>query len=815
MRMKSFFANSLEYDMSWLTVLTLTVCLLPFGHTMAEPRQLTMDDGLPSNTINIIKQDRRGFIWIGTDHGLSRYDGNQLITYSSADQVIEHKVIDITLADDGDLYILSPQGVSRFSFATETFDEAEKADSILKAWPGRATNTLRMSDGSQWKATEDRGLLLMRNDGEEEPMRARQELHIHLLFELSVHQLLLGCDDGLWIFDTVQRSYSRYCNQQFVTTVERDKEGGLWIGTMHDGISYMPPQHADADKAASVQSPVFITLLEIENHPIPVGNWHLPKALSVIDKLDLYNDDDMFCLSFASLSYCAPEKNMYAYMLEGYDKNWNYVGHDHKATYTSLPAGKYTFRVKATNSSGVWSDNEARLNIEIHPPFWLTIYAKIFYVLVFIGLIALFIRFLLLMVERRHRKEMHLLSEAKEQEVRDARIEFFTMIAHEIRTPVSLIIGPLENLLNRERPQDSPFWKQDAEDLKVIDRNARRLLELVNQLLDFRKVEQQKISLDLAPHNMSELMRSVASNFAPAFKRRGVKLTVDYPDENFTAVIDREAVVKVISNLLSNAGKYAKDSVSMGCKMLADGKNFCIEVTDNGNGISEADQQHLFEAFFQARNKKAGTGIGLNIVKRIVEAHHGQVTVESHLGTGTKFRVVMPLAQEYSGEKAVTARETAMPATTGDKQEPGQAPADAVEKKPVMMIVDDNEEMLTFLVTTFMDRYEVISAHDGTETLKMLEDTLIVKDGRTPSSTVDVIISDWMMTQMDGPELCSRMRQNAATRHIPFILLTAKTDSQSKVQAMQAGVDAFIEKPFAVKYLEACILNLLNRRFKQ
>jgi signal transduction histidine kinase/CheY-like chemotaxis protein len=516
-------------------------------------------------------------------------------------------------------------------------------------------------------------------------------------------------------------------------------------------------------------------------------------------------------------------------MLEGFDKQWHYVGHDHKATYTNLPLGTYTFRVRATNNDGVWSDHEARLKVVVHPPLWWSLPARIAYVVLAVLLLWLALRLFLGRAERRHKKEMALLNETKEEEARNARMEFFTTIAHEIRTPVSLIIGPLEQLKSlqwNDVKNITPALSTLNSQLKVIDRNAHRLLELVNLLLDFRKVEQGRQKVQMAVLKVAPLLQAVADNFEPSVRQKGMDFKLTLPDERLTVVADREALVKLLSNLLSNAVKYTHDRVELACQVEADGHHYSISVSDNGRGISESDMRHVFDPFFQAKGSKPGTGIGLSIVKSIAQAHGGQVSVSSQVGQGTTFRVVLPISQEVANEIETASSpriagatgNTGQSSATGKSGSEGESGATAAPgapapvEKPTLLVVDDNEEMLTFLVTTFMDHYEVLPAHDGTEALKLLEESLVAKDG-TPTSTISVVVSDWMMQQMDGPELCSRMRQNHATRHIPFVLLTAKTDSLSKVQAMEAGVDAFIEKPFPVKYLEACISNLL-RRFK-
>ena len=568
-------------------------------------------------------------------------------------------------------------------------------------------------------------------------------------------------------------------------------------------------------KANHVMPPVYITSLSILNQEEQSAEG-LPLDLTLTKEITIgYGDSKMVSLSFASLSYCSPEKIEYAYMLEGFDRDWNYVDNQNRATYTNLPAGTYTFRVKATNNDGVWSTNEATLKIVVQPPFWWSWYAKIFYLLLLGGIIWQYVHFRLRREEHRHQREMQRLNEEKEKEVREARLNFFTMIAHEIRTPVSLIIGPLEKLKNlkieklKEAPEFFTLHSSLFTSIEVIDRNAHRLLELVNQLLDFRKVEQLMLVMHFAPQNIHELIRSVSERFAPTFEQGGKQFTVTYPDERFTAIIDKEAVIKVISNLLTNANKYTKDDVRLSCIVEPDGEHFRIEVSDNGIGIKAEDQHRIFEPFFQAEGNKPGTGIGLNIVKNIVDQHHGEISVVSEVGKGSTFTVVLPVNQEETvskNEEGGTRNENTSVADTslqGNLFPPSSflLPRENSSQKQTMLIVEDSDDMREFLENNFREQYEVITAGDGIEALDQLE-----------KHEVNIIISDWMMPRMDGVELCRRVRSNQLTSHIPFVMLTAKTDDDSKVEGMDVGADTYIEKPFSVQYLEACIRNILQIR---
>ncbi len=734
--------------------------------------------GSTGATIIDIDEDRQGRLWLSAQGtGLWRYDTatQQLRQYlhdEGHDHSLPNNQVNCTMVDqEGRLWIGTLGGLCRYDATGDRFEH------IRLDVPSQNIMGIIEDNGALWLSTE-RGIVKY------EPKQAATTADKGTSRPTQGEDVLrLTRFDGL-------------ASEQFQPNAGlKASDGRIYLGSTSGLCSFFPYRI----KANSVMPPVYITTMSLLNHEAhtPEG---LPRDLSLTTELALeYSDARMLTLSFAALSYCSPEKNQYAYRLEGFDRNWNYVGNQNRATYTNLSAGTYEFRVKATNNDGVWSASEARLRIVVHPPFWWSWYAKTLYLTLIGAAIWYYVRVRLRQAERQHQQEIERLSATKEQEAREARLNFFTMIAHEIRTPVSLIIGPLEKLMKQGAPSD---------DLRIIDRNAHRLLELVNQLLDFRKVEQQSLTVRFAPQNIYELMRSVSERFAPTFEQGGRQLDIDYPDERFTAMIDSEAITKVISNLLTNANKYTRDWVRLSCTVDPDDRHFRIEVADNGAGISEADRSHIFEPFFQAQNNKPGTGIGLNIVKNIVDQHHGAISVASEVGRGSVFTVVLPIRQEVIGEAETAAKtaearpqgpETAaagLPATAGQP-----APPSAAAPRPLMLIVDDSDDMVGFLSANFSEKYDVATAADGIEAL----DTLARRQ-------VSIIISDWMMPRMDGAELCRRVRRNPQTSHIPFVMLTAKTDDDSKVAGMDVGADIYIEKPFSISYLEACIRNTLDMR---
>ena len=761
--------------------------------------QTSSVNSLDNSSSYAIHLDRHGRIWVATMEGLNLYDKQHdaFVRIGKTHAI----TIDIDEDKEGNLWLASQgEGLWLYNSKSRKLKNYRAADGDDTTLPDNQVNCCMIDQsGKMWIGTFA-GLCVY--DKQHDNFR-RITLDVPSQNILSVIEdngaLWIATDRGIVKYvpeEGVQRFtlHDGLVSEQFQpNSGMKATDGRVYLGTTSGFNSFYPYQI----KANSVMPPVYVTSLEILNCEECNADG-LPIDLTLTKQITIgYGDSKMVTLSFASLSYCSPEKIQYAYMLEGFDRDWNYVGNQNRATYTNLPAGTYTFRVKATNNDGIWSDNEAELKIIVHPPFWWSWYAKLLYLVLMVMAVYYYVQLRLKRAERQHQRELQLLNEQKEKEVREARLNFFTMIAHEIRTPVSLIIGPLEKLMKQGAP---------TADLKVIDRNAHRLLELVNQLLDFRKVEQQSLVMHFDPHNIYQLIVSVSERFAPTFEQNGKQFTVIYPDEHFTAIVDKEAIIKTVSNLLANANKYTKDQVQLMCSEDPDGEHFRISVSDNGVGIREDDRQRIFQPFFQAEGNKPGTGIGLNIVKNIVTQHHGDISVESELGVGSTFTIVLPVSQTEI--EAVAPENTSEPTAIDDHTAPAQSSnttinyqQSTVNNQQSMLIVDDSEDMRQFLESSFSDKYAILTAGDGIEALHLLQ-----------QHQISIIISDWMMPRMDGAEFCCRVRQNPLTSHIPFVMLTAKTDDDSKVEGMDVGADTYIEKPFSVQYLEACIRNILQIR---
>lgn len=791
--------HALCFDGSDLWIGTYSQGILVYNTATGAIRRYTASDGksaLTDNSSYAIFRDRNANIWVATMNSINLFDrkSNSFKTARS----IGAMCADIKQDAHGNIWFATQgKGLLRYNpnsgkwtdFRYSPRRGAIPHDHVNCIDIGANNNILIATDGGPAKYAASANRF--------EPM--------NIPLPNQVVRGIVEYQDAVWLttaaglvrhvkggVTTVFTSDDGIADNQFTNnSVLLTSRGKLYLGSVGGYTAFYPH-----DIRSNCNKPqLAFTGMDIINSPVSVGDRQLPGSLNGTDGVTLMPDDYIVSFSFASLSYANPLKNQLIYKLEGFDNQWINAGPDCKATYTNLPPGSYTLRVRGSNDDNVWNEEGIALSVKVLPPWYLALPMKIFYLLIALAAVFASVRYLLYRNNRLHRRELARISQNKEKEVFQAKLEFFTIVAHEIRTPLSLITGPLERIMK----QENALPQTVRDNLNVINRNSQRLLVLVNQLLDFKKVEQKGVVVNFEPVNISLLMTSVAERFEPSLSQQGIRLTVDYPPENFTAEIDAEAVTKLLSNLLNNARKFTSSQVTLSCTPGTD--TFCLSVSDNGVGISRENINKIFSPFFQVTDRQSnhsgGTGLGLSIVKSVVEAHGGTVTVDSNLGHGSTFTATLPVVQPN--------RKTAKPDTSADTQT-GTAPflqhhAANGTNRPVMLIVDDNEEMLHFIAGNFDMSYDVVTATDGRDALDKLQ-----------NYDVSIIVSDWMMPVMDGAQLCDAVRRDSRYSHIPFIMLTAKTDNFSKIEGFRCGADAYIEKPFSVEYLETRIRNLVEMR---
>lgn len=745
---------------------------------------------IDNKSVYSIHKDCSGNIWIGTMSGICRYNREK----DNFSRLMHTSETIHDIEEDNKFLWFCSTGKELIRFDKE---ENKWKTFVLKNISSYC-NCISINDSiSLWLGTPN-GLYLFNQNTEETVLIDNNRLNKNIKSIMSIGDILwITTDSGLMKLNKKSHEIDLFTSdyglqsENFNTgSILKDSNGLIYIGSNNGFNVFNPKELCKTKKTAKIS---LIDLI-VNNHKIAINDKDgiLKKDLDNTETLYLNYNENIFSIIFSELTYSVTDIK-YAYMLQGFDKEWNYAETNNKATYTNISPGKYIFKVRTYDENNKLNNNEASINIVIRPPFYLSIPFKILYIAIFFGFIAAVIMVILKRKEKKHNIEIEKINQNKEKEIQEAKINFFTTIAHEIRTPVSLIIGPIEKVMQERRDMDTELKK----DLQVIDRNSQRLLCLVNQLLDFRKVEQKDLHLNMSRENISAIVSDVCDRFIPTLNQKGIRLNINIPAGPVMCDIDKEAFTKVISNLFTNANKYTRDLISVSVEENKSAQSVTIRVTDNGIGIKKEETDKIFKPFYQSAENKPGTGIGLSIVDKIVKAHKGSVKVESEYNNGASFIINIPTAQAQY-------RETDLPADIIPEDIVPETKEQSVGNKlPFILIADDNEDMTSFLEDSLKGKFNIITANNGKQALDILHE-----------QEISLIVSDWMMPEMNGIELCKAVRDDIVISHIPFILLTAKTDNVSKTDGMNCGVDAYIEKPFSIRYLEACINNLLDIRFQ-
>ncbi|MDH6342103.1 signal transduction histidine kinase/ligand-binding sensor domain-containing protein/DNA-binding response OmpR family regulator [Parabacteroides sp. PFB2-12] len=580
----------------------------------------------------------------------------------------------------------------------------------------------------------------------------------------------------------------------------KTKDGKLIFGTRSGWLTFDPKA---ISKSAFIP-PVAFTRLQINNEEIRPGRSKiLEQVLDEIPRLTLSHKENILTIQYAALDMKAPENIRYAYIMEGFDNEWTLADKQRMVTYTNLPKGDYVFKVRSTNNDGVWVENDRGLPITILPSFWETPWAYALYVLLILGIIFVAVYILFTIYRLKHEVSV-------EQQVSDIKLRFFTNISHELRTPLTLIAGPVEHIL-----QNDTLAPETREQLQLVEKNTDRMLRLVNQILDFRKIQNKKMKMKVEQIELESFIRTIMDNFEALATEHQIDFIFESEKKALYLWADADHLEKIIFNLLSNAFKYTPVGKMIRVYVLENEKHISIGVQDQGIGIAANKKESLFVRFENLVDRnlfnQSSSGIGLSLVKELVEMHGATISVDSILDEGSTFEVAFLKGKEhYDASVEFILKDSLLSDTekeTGNTSEPnntspaGNQEADA--SRGVMLLVEDNGELRTFLRTIFASSFRIAEAKNGKEGLE-----------KALSLLPDIIISDVMMPDKDGLELTRELRENLTTSHIPIILLTAKTTLESKLEGMEYGANDYITKPFSSTYLKARVDNLLVQHKK-
>ena len=801
---------------------------------------------LYSNRILTLDEDSEGLIWIGTyNSGLHSFNPiTKTFTYYNSGFFLENGLANIEIrkvfVDSNDriwigtaigLFKIEKQGNGELSVISmqrempEKFNNHNSSDNILSIFESK--------DGSIWIGTKGAGIC--KYDPLSNTFIWYNEANG--LIEENINSITQSLDGNIWLagnlgitkLNVIENSFTNYTsndgllsNDYNINSAFRDKEGVLYFGNFQ-GIDYFNPSDIIINK--NVPS-LYLTDFKLFNESVTPNEDKSPlkKVISKTDKLTLNSKQSVFTIEYSSINYTRPEKNEYAYYLEGYEDSWNYVGKKRSATYTNLDPGDYTFKLKAANNDGIWSESSLNLRIAILPPWWKTVWAILSYVF----LLLLGIYFLNKITQSRIKDKQLVTNERNnrllEKELNEKKLQFFTNISHEFRTPLSLIIGPLEDIIKND---SSSLTERIKNKHNTIHKNTNRLYRLINELLDFRKLELDKVRIKVRELNLAVFTKNVTSHFKEEAFIRNIHLSVDTDIQDISVWADESMLEKIIFNILSNAFKVTPEggaiTIDLSSKEdlvnlpLANDKEKIkaieIAISDTGPGLKEEQIKKIFERFYRVDNLNkgyyGGTGIGLEVVQSFVKLHKGKIKVKSELGTGTTFTIVLPLSNEYYSEnerltetvKDLVKEEEAFLIPETSKNIGKEIKEKQNVTSHTLLIVEDNTELRNYLKTELKSQYKILLAKNGKEGLQLAKEFL-----------PDIIMTDVIMPEMDGFMFCKHIKSDIKTSHIPLLMLTAKTTIDNRKEGIEKGADAYMVKPFDMGLLKLRLSQLITSR---
>ncbi|ADY52364.1 histidine kinase [Pseudopedobacter saltans DSM 12145] len=732
---------------------------------------------LSSDEITTLEEDSKGRIWIGTTNGVNiLYPDQMLFETFMGDKLSNDVVTSIVEDKKGRIWVATRDGLNLYNDKSKKFAVYKDQKNIIK---GIVYGITCDDDGNIW-------LSLSRN-----LLKFNPDKNLFQLFDIK---------DGLQ-------------NNQFnLSAVSKTSDGMLLFGGIN-GLTYFYPKDVTPKK---MKLDLTFTGMEVLNRPVFVGDAHdiLNQHIDKQETLKLNHDHKQFTISFNTFNYISPNKIKYLYQLEGFDHEWQEVTAITKVTYTNLKAGNYIFKVKAVGPLGE-SSKERTLKIKILPPWWKSNWFFLIITACCIGGIYAAYSIVSERMRTLHQLKMERLQreyttnklnlERMEREKMDSinkmKTDFFTNISHEFRTPLTLMIAPLEELMANKLSERTTKKYHE-----LILLNTKRLLNLVDQLLEFRKTEAGTRKLKLAKGDIVSFIHDVYSSFVVLSEKNGIKYSFKSTESRLPISFDKDAIEKICFNLLSNAFKYTPKGGVIEINLSKNAQEIQITVSDTGIGIDINEQQSVFNRFYQVDNQEMnlGSGVGLAFTKKLVELHGGYIELNSKKGEGAVFAVNIPIVDSDTVD-SYSAEEFSLVVENTVDQEDIELDGDLEteqrqEQKEKLLVVDDNYEIVDFL-SSHLNKYQVAVAYNGKQALDILE-----------NDSFDLIISDVMMPEIDGIQLCKKIKQNINTCHIPVILLTAKNETQHQIKGLEAGADDYVTKPFSMSLLTAKVQSILKSR---
>lgn len=770
------------------------------------------DRVLSSDKVLSLYDDTFGNLWVGTKGGGVNVIPLNLINQGyTAFNVLRHSESDSTSIGHNDIYCITQDSKGTFWIGT-----------------GLGLSMLKV-DKESLSAQIASGHPVFKTYTEEDGLPGNMTFGIQ---EDKNHNLWISTINGLAMFNPEQGTFKKYISSdgtqgtEFHSNASFKMENGnlIWGGT--NGLTFFNPEMITTNPYPA--QPI-ISQLRVQNQlALPnrsiAGKNILLTDISLTKEITLAHKHKEFTIEFSSMHFANISNVKYSYRLLGFNDEWHTVGNGiNSATYTNLKEGNYTFQVKATNNDGVWTDQIAELQIKIRPPFWRSRIFFVLYTLIIIALLFLFRRYSLIAISEKNKMQIERLERKNLMENTEAKMRFFTNISHEIRSPLSLISNPLQEVIEK-----GDIDETSKNSLKLVSKNVSRLLDLTNQLLQLRRIDKGGIEPSFEEIEIGPFIQGINSYFVQKADQKNIKLNFRNELEPHQQIwIDKEMITTSVYNILSNAMKFTpnnghidilldKEAPSTEKKKLwrAGKMNFnpkewiAISIIDSGMGIPEEELQKIFIRFYQAQHQEsvesAGSGIGLSIVKEYTEMHMGVVDASSKMNEGTKITLFLPLGNEHipAGLQPMQ-KEQSVVSKTPEKDNEAIIDTDITnsDELPFLLVIDDDVDMTSYLKQTLSTEYSVIVANNGKDGLEKAFET-----------QPDLIITDVMMPEMDGNMLCINIKNKLETSHIPVIMLTAKASNEQVIEGYESGADLYVSKPFAIDVLKSQIRQLILSR---
>ena len=745
------------------------------NNTLYCQRFNTGNSGLSSDEVRYLYEDHKGNIWIGTTFGLNLLPPEE-----------KNKTSPVFTS-----FLFNPQNPKSIS-NNDVIHIFE--DSNQKLWLGTFGGGLNLLD------KDTAGLFSFKhfNTGNGLINDA-----VFAILEDEKGKIWLSTGKGMSLFNPEEESFENYDKNSGLfdenfseNTCFKTKKNNLLFGSLN-GMLIVYPERIEKSE---YKPPVFITNFQLSNRDVNIKDPESPINVNIetLNKISLHYFQSSFSFEYTALSYYAPNLNKYKFILENFDNDWNIVGNQRKATYTNIPPGKYVFKVTGASWDGTWNDEPVSLQIRIFPPWWKSKLAYLVYFILSIGLLILARRILL----NYYRLHNELLIERRVNEI---KLQFFTNISHEIRTPLTLILGPIEDIKSIKR-----IPAQLLERIEIMERNAKRMLRLVNQLLDFRKIQKEKMSIVIQKTDLIKFTQEIAEHFKPIIKQKKINFNFLCNYDILPVYIDLRKFDSVVFNILSNAFKYSPVEGEVKLEIIKENDEFVhIVVSDEGPGIPKDKQNILFQRFTtlnEGNEAFEGSGIGLNLSYEIMKLHKGTILAKNNPEKGSTFTIKLPLGKDhfqigdFAKEEFSHIKHQEIIEEFGEDDLILDNEKEEKEKKKVL-IVEDNFEIIYYLKNILKNEFEIKSIANGKEGLEKIKEF-----------HPDLIISDVMMPVMDGIEFTRKIKENIETSHIPVIMLTAKSTVEDQIIGVESGAESYILKPFNADLLKAVVHNIVKQR---